>query len=216
MKKLKLLLPLFLAGLFIVSCGEKPNDNGHDTETIPEPVHIISVEQAELLYSDYTENRVDLIENAQNVDENGKPIPEDDPRYIPATRALYVDYKELKKYLKYIDQQAGAADVNVKNLRIYIGKYPDDSTPEEIGGKRPGSETVFLNPTTQFDFGEASFATQIGPKGDTIAVSVGSVLGKTKISGVGNLLFIQDGNVQSLAFDDLGQIPPPHSDKNDY
>jgi hypothetical protein len=218
MKTFKITIALLGTLLFLSSCVEKPNtddhadDGPHEGVELTPPANIIPVQKAELLYQDYGNNRVDLIQDAQNVDEEGKPIDPDDPRFVPATRALVIDYNMLKSYIAYIDQEAKDAKINVKSLRVYLGKYPDSSAV-----KRPGSETVFLNPTTIFNGNnEASFAIQNNPDGSTTAVSVGSVLGTAKIPGKSNFVLKQTGPIQSMAFDDMGQIPPPYSDKDDY
>lgn len=220
MKTFKSTIALLGTLLFLNACVEKPQDTNHNDDgphegvELKAPANIISVTQADTLYQEYGNNRVDLIQDAQNVDENGKPIDPDDARFVPATRALVVDYNMLKSYIAYIDQEAKDSKVTVKNLRIYLGKYPDVGT---YSGKRPGSETVFMNPTTVFDGGnEASFAIQNNADGSSTAVSVGSVLGTSKLPGKSNLVLKQTGPIQSLALDDMGQIPPPFSNKDDY
>ena len=220
MKTLKSTIALFGMLLLMSACGEKPNNNDdhdddhHEGEEVAAPANIITVVQADTLYQEYGNKRVDLIQNAQNVDENGEPIDPEDPRFVPATRALVIDYNTLKQYIHFIDQAAKDSKTSVKSMRIYLGKYPDKGS---ANGKRPGSETVFMNPTTIFDGGnEASFAIQTNADGTTTAVSVGSVLGTSQLSGKANLVLKQTGPIQSLALDDLGQIPPPNSNKEDY
>jgi hypothetical protein len=220
MKTLKSTIALFGMLLLLSACGEKPHNNDdhdddhHEGEEVAVPANIISVVQADTLYQEYGNKRVDLIQNAQNVDENGEPIDPEDPRFVPATRALVIDYNVLKAYIAFIDKEAKDSKTAVKSMRIYLGKYPDGGS---ASGKRPGSETVFMNPTTIFDGGnEASFAIQNNSDGTSTAVSVGSVLGTSQLSGKANLVLKQTGPIQSLALDDLGQIPPPYSDKEDY
>lgn len=220
MKTLKSTISLFGILLLLSACGEKPHNNDdhdddhHEGAEVAAPANIISVVQADTLYQEYGNKRVDLIQNAQNVDENGEPIDPEDPRFVPATRALVIDYNVLKAYIAFIDKEAKNSKVAVKSMRIYLGKYPDQGS---ANGKRPGSETVFMNPTTIFDGGnEASFAIQNNADGTSTAVSVGSVLGTSKLPGKSNLVLKQTGPIQSLALDDLGQIPPPNTDTNDY
>ncbi|MFT5751340.1 MAG: hypothetical protein ACI828_000515 [Flavobacteriales bacterium] len=220
MKTLKRTIALLGTLFFLSACAEKPQNDNHDDDgpneevELKAPANIISVTQADTLYQEYGSNRVGLIQNAQNVDKNGDLIDPDDARFVPATRALVVDYNLLKSYIAYIDQEAKDSKTTVKSLRIYLGKYPDNGYYSE---KKPGSETVFLNPTTIFDGGnEASFAIQNNSDGSSTAVSVGSVLGTSKLPEKSNLVLKQSGPIQSLALDDLGQIPPPYSDKDDY
>ncbi|RMB56552.1 hypothetical protein EAX61_14175 [Dokdonia sinensis] len=219
MKKLKLLLPLFLAGLFLVSCGEKPNDNGHDDdhsddgqgmEMVDPPKFIIPVHEADNLYLNYGNNRADFLEEVVN-----EQNPDLEEEYTP-TRFVTVDFDEMYQYMKFVKQQSDKAKIKPEGLRFYFGQIKSKGSK----GIDPGVETLFFNPTANFDGieGGISYAIKTDVSGNISAVTVGSIIdsSKTQQTQKGANLLLQ-GGIQSLAGNRGHLPPPPHpGDPDDY
>ncbi len=174
----RIAMRLSLLSLLILSSCENPKCNCDDElKEVEEPQNIISVQTADKLYKDYGTKRADLIERLENVTENGDTIPKEDKRYKKATRAIAMPYKQLKEYLKYIEQQADSAGVEIIDMRFYFGKYEDSLSNK----KNKGRETIFLNPTAEFTLADGkkdtvSYAIIKGKNGKKRAVMVGSIL----------------------------------------
>lgn len=220
MKTLKTLSFLLLSGLLTLSCGEQPTVTPTDDgggEPIAEPSSIISVQEAEALFTNYKNNRIPLIEAAQNVDADGEPLDPNDDNYLRATSSLSLTYSELQDYMKFIEQQAEKANTPITGLRIYFGQYGPKT------GKYPNTETVFLNPLMKYSGStgdithDVAFAIQdVG--GKHRAVPVGELIkGSTSQKGGTNLEMTIQGGVQSLAGNTWPRRPPPPKpDDPDY
>ena len=141
------------------------------------PNNIIPIKAADSLYTNYGNSRVSLIELAENITEDGDTIPKDDANYKKTTRYVSFSFSEMKKYMAYIEQQADSANIEVLQLRVYLGKY----------GKKPKNKhkaykgTVFFNPTAEFTLADGtkdtvSFAILNTAGGVKKAITVGSVL----------------------------------------
>ncbi len=216
MKKSKFLLPLFLAGVFLISCGEKPHDNGHDDddgqgeEMVDPPEFIIPIQKADNLYLNYGDNRADFLEEIVN-----EQNPDLDEKYTP-TRFVTVDFDEMYQYMTFVKQQSDKAKIKPEGLRFYFGQIKSKGSK----GIDPGVETLFFNPTATFEGidGEISYAIKTDVNGNISAVTVGSVIdsSKTQQTQKGANLLLQ-GGIQSLAGDDVHFPPPPiQNDPNDY
>lgn len=217
MKTIKLLALLFVSGLLTLSCGGEPQTSDHEEEPLAAPNSIITVQEAEALFTNYKNNRIPLIEEAQNIGENGEPLNPNDDNYLRATSSLSLTYSELQDYMKFIEQQAEKANTPITGLRIYFGQYGPKT------GKYPNAETVFLNPLMKYSGStgdithDVAFAIQdIG--GNPTAVPVGDIIkGKSNQKGGTNLEMIIQGSVQSLAGNDMPRRPPPPLPNNpDY
>lgn len=117
--------------LLMAGCKERPNPDvpSEPGQNIPAPKQIISNQEAKELFDSYGKTMVPYIEK----------IHEDQPEFIP-TRFISYDYKTLKDYLAYIEQEAKAAgNTEIGSIRIYLAAYPN-----------MGNNTVFLVPTTNF------------------------------------------------------------------
>lgn len=204
-----------LAGsLSITGCGEHSAERPSTEEephTIEAPSVIIPIEDAQELFDNYGKRRVPLIEEFQNVDEDGEAIDPESKGYVEATRSLSIDYKTLKDYMAFIESEASNAKTPITGLRIYLGLYGPK-------GYNPNAETVFLNPLMEYGKkgnirDDVSFAIQeIG--GNPTAVAVGNILGtfdkEEKAAGGTNLeMTLQSGPVQSLAGNKFPFRPPP-------
>ena len=199
MKTIKLLTLLFVSVIILEGCNEKP---AHPTEggSIPPPKIIIDVQEAEDMYHRYGKDIV--------------PILEKNNPNLKATRSLSIDYKTLKDYIAFIDQEAAAAnDTKISGLRIYFAKYEDS--------KNDGRATVFLNPIMEAGAigdlrDDVSFAIKT-ENGKSTAVPVGKLIKKpTTGSNRADLTMPIQNGVQSLAANDFPWSPPPNSDPDDY
>lgn len=146
LKRVANLLPiLVLLVSGITSC--KFNKEQEPTQ-LPEPApveapdQIISLAQAKIMYDAYGERRVGLIEKFEN-----EQSP--DKKFDVARFGSY-DYKTIKAYLSYIEQEAKKANVELSTLRFYFSNYPDQKNFEngkEI--KHPKQNSFFIIPTTK-------------------------------------------------------------------
>ena len=146
MKNLKRIHAKLCVGALIVcgfgSCEQKKEKT---PVTEPEPVEItspkqiVTVSQAKTMYDAYGERRVGLIEKYEN-----DLAPE---KKFDVARFGYYDYKTIKEYMNYIEQEAKKANVEISSLRFYFSNYPDKETFEdgrEI--KHPKQNSFFIIP----------------------------------------------------------------------
>lgn len=213
--KSNLILAQAIGCLFLfAACENKPCDCDDLTETsINVPANIIPLPAADSLYIEYGNNNVALLELAENVTEEGDTIPPEDAKYKKATRAVALPYKQLKEYLKYIEQQAVSAGVEIVDLRIYFGKYGKKVPHKDKKGK----ETVFLNPTAEFTLADGtkdtvSYAIVKAANGKYSAVMVGTLLNPKKEE----MSSEATEEVLSMSANKGQTIPPPYNQKNDF
>jgi len=131
MKTIKLLALLFVSAIILEGCNEKPAHPGEPTVggPIAPPKTIIDVQEAEDMYHRYGKDIA--------------PILEKNKSNFKATRSLSIDYKTLKDYIAFIEQEAAEANkTEITGLRIYFAKYEDS--------KNDGRATVFLNPIMEY------------------------------------------------------------------
>ena len=205
MKKITFLAVAFTATLLIVSCENKPcNCGDQETPVLGAPANIIPIAAADSLYQNYGNSRVPLIERAENITEEGDTIPKEDANYKQTTRYVSFSFKEMKKYMAYIEQQADSANIEILQLRVYLGKYGRKVKNKDKSNRG----TVFFNPAAEFVSADGtrdtvSFAIKKGAKGKYQAVTVGSVLD-------GSALDAEMGgqDIQSLS-ENIGHLAPP-------
>lgn len=213
MKKTTLVAAVLTAAFLITSC-EKPCDcEEAEMPILGAPANIIPLAQADSLYKNYGNSRVELIELAENITEEGDTIPKEDANYKKATRAVTMPYKAFKEYIAYIEKQADSAGVEIAEMRFYFGKYKNDFPQSD----KKGRATLFLNPAAEFTLSD-------GTK-DTVSYAiVTGVDGKKRAEMVGDILNSKDGElavedgetIESMSGDDVGLIPPPYQDENDF
>lgn len=155
---------LSLLLLSMISCQDKSKKNGDEkpteeepkTEMVKAPEGIISLSEAKSIYTNYTENRVGIIEDYE---QRTHQAPD-----FKAARYADFDYETIKQYIAYIDQEAEKAGVEkVTKLRVYFANYPDE---EIFGGKKvvhPRQNTLFMVPTLNQEGQNYGFF--IGPDG---------------------------------------------------
>lgn len=214
MKLLNLMIPLTMMALVLVDCkgnhtnNEEDGNNGPPTIVVVDrPDMAIELDEAIALYQNYGTNRVGLIEGFE------EELGEVDN--YQATRSLTFNFKELRQYMDYVEQEAQSAGTDILGLRVYLGQYDTKNSPH------PNAETVFFNPTMKKGDNEVSFAIQ-NQNGNPTAVPVGQLQdyleeikkGQFKTPGKANLVFIQD-DVTSLAGNFGHRRPPPRSGDDD-
>ena len=136
--------------LFISCTGETGTKS--DGEAVKPPEQIISEEDAAKLFQGYTDSREACAIAAQDSAAQAS--------FIPA-RYTEFDFKVIKDYIKYIEQEAKAVDTEIETLRIYYAVYPKDK------GDRSNKTTVFLVPAADFNGENKAF--QIGMIGERAA-----------------------------------------------
>ena len=145
--------------------SEDPGEGQQDTlaVTVPAPKDIIAIDEAQKLYDTYSERRVPLIERFE--------IPDGESGPFNAARFTSFDYKTLKEYLAFIEQEAAGANVDITSLRLYFGNYPADS------GQKSGNtvssarrNTIFIVPTLEKNGEDFGFYIQTGEDGKREAV----------------------------------------------
>ncbi|GGG38045.1 hypothetical protein GCM10011344_43600 [Dokdonia pacifica] len=213
MKLLNFMIPITMMALVLVDCKGDHTNNEDDGNTGPPTVVVverpdmaIELGEAIALYQNYGANRVGLIESFE--EELG------DVDNYQATRSLTFNFKELRQYMDYVEQEAKTAGTDILGLRVYLGQYDTKNSPH------PNAETVFFNPTMKKGDNEVAFAIQ-NQNGNPTAVPVGVLqdyylkTGKIKTPGKANLVFIQD-DITSLAGNHGGRRPPPPHEDDDY
>ena len=140
-----------LAMTLILSMGcEQEKEARSEEGPVDPPKQIISIEDAATLFKEYTEGRVPHVVAALDSTEQES--------FVPA-RYTDFDYKVIKEYIAYIEQEAKAAKKDIKTLRIYYGVYPSDK------GDKSKKATVFLVPST--DFNGENMAFQVSRVGES-------------------------------------------------
>ncbi len=138
------------------SCVEqtkKSDPYSSSGEEVKAPEQIVSLEQAKKMYDTYTERRAPLIQKYEDSINMGRSE-------FDVARYTYYDYKTIKQYLAYVEQEAALAGVEISTLRFYFSNYPDEPTFED--GRRvihPRQNSFFILPTLQKDGEEFGFYT---------------------------------------------------------
>lgn len=139
MKNFKSILGFLSLLIFVTSCQEKPKENTTSEEEntpptadIKAPEQLLGIKEADILYRNYTNRRVQNI-IAVETQETG------DKDFNP-TRFVDFDYNTLKNYISFIEQEANKSGTSIDSLRIYYGNYGNYKKPNER------HNTVFLLP----------------------------------------------------------------------
>ncbi len=160
MTKIKRKFSSCLSAIFIlslsISCNEdikKSDSDSSSGKEVRPPKQIVSLEQAKKMYDTYTERRVPLIQKYEDSINMGRSE-------FDVARYTYYDYKTIKHYLAYVEQEATLAGVEISTLRFYFSNYPDEPTFQD-GRKviHPRQNSFFILPTLQKDGEEFGFYT---------------------------------------------------------
>ncbi len=179
--------------LGIAGCDGFKTDNG-DAAEIDAPAQIIPIPLAKDLYDNYSMHRVPIIEFYEDSIRNKKRDqaymqqqykPKDDGQAddvknntsitqtgFTAARFVSYDYKTIKNYLKFIEQEADAANIEISTLRFYFSNYPDSKTlPKREKKINPKKNSIMISPTTTNPKGEDFlFYIDVGDKGERKAM----------------------------------------------
>ncbi len=159
---------LFATTLILLSCGERSaEENNAKTAEVEPPEQIISIEEAQDMYKNYTDRRAPLIQKF----EDSINMSQKDTSKFDVARYTYYDYKTIKQYLEYIEQEAAKAGVEISTLRFYYSNYPDKATFSD-GSEviHPRQNSFFIQPTLNENGEEYGFYTEDGEEGEKRAV----------------------------------------------
>ena len=221
MKNLKTLLlsGSYILLLTLIGCAERTSDA--DAKTQPQvdpPQQIISLEEAKKMYEMYGDRRVSMIQRF----EDSVNISKRDTAKFDVARYTFYDYKTIKQYLAYIEQEAAKTGVEISTIRFYYSNYPDQE--KFANGKpivHPRQNSFFIIPALESDGEQYAFTIEgekvvllngqlepYEPKGQ------GSIQNHTKKSYAGVLSvvnfespFYANG---STILNEGNAAPPPH------
>ena len=140
--------PLLLAGgiLTLASCGQQGGQQDgqqaqpEQTREVAAPEQIISLETARGYYANYSERRAMLIRHYEDSINLARGIKDS----FPVARYVAFDYKVIKEYMAYIEQEAAKVGTEPSTLRIYFANYPDEAKYDH-----PRQNSLFLIPTAE-------------------------------------------------------------------
>ena len=182
--------------LAALGCNEQTNEKPknpiqEDKKTVKPPNEIIAISEAKSMYESYEKRRVPLIQQYEDSINTEKGIKKE----FDVGRFVYYDYKTIKQYLAYIEQEAADANVEISTLRLYYSNYPDEEVflNSKTTIKHPRQNSLMLSPT--YNDGERDFLFYIaqGPEGKQ-AVPLNNSF--ETIKGYGN---INDTNTKAYA-----------------
>ncbi len=171
---MKILKTLLLLGSYIllmafIGCAERSSDAEAKTQPqVEPPQQIISLEEAKKMYDMYGERRVSMIQHY----EDSVNISKRDTAKFDVARYTYYDYKTIKQYLAYIEQEAAKAGVEISSLRFYYSNYPDEKTfADGTPVIHPRQNSIFIIPALNQKGEEFAFLTEeTGQAGEKRAV----------------------------------------------
>lgn len=227
MKNLKSLLSLslLLTTLLFTACGEQSakSEEVEKRVAVDPPEQIISIEEAKSMYDNYTERRAGMIQKF----EDSINIRRKDTAQYDVARYTYYDYKTIKQYLAYIEQEAQKAGVEISSLRFYYSNYPDQE--KFANGKpivHPRQNSFFIIPALEVDGDQYAFTTEDTGDGKKRAVLLNMQLEpiepdgmsefyrRTDKSFAGILSVVNYTNAAyangSTALNEGNAAPPPH------
>lgn len=159
-KSLFSLFLIFAISLTLFNCREIDKDGNPQDKPVEAPTEIVSIDEARTMYKAYGDRRVPLIQHYEDsidgysnedkiqqkqMEQNNQADPNDpNGERFDVARYVHWDYKTIKKYLKYIEQEAEAADVEISTLRFYFSNY--DENPENV---HPRQNSIMISPTLE-------------------------------------------------------------------
>lgn len=142
-QKLLTLVVVFILFAFLSSCQEEQKKEIVTEKIIP-PEQIIPISEAKSLHANYTERRLPLIQKYEDSINRERGIAKN----FNASRYVSYDYKTIKQYLTFIENEAAKADVDISTLRFYFSNYPDkhffDNKDSIV---HPRQNSIMLSPT---------------------------------------------------------------------
>ncbi|NJB37376.1 hypothetical protein [Croceivirga sp. JEA036] len=141
---------LFLAMLFVASCAETPKkektpeqekitEQEPTTKMVSAPKQIISIEEADQLFTNYTERRANAILKMELAEQAAE-----EKEFVP-TRFVTFDINVLKEYIAFVEQEGKKGGTQVDSLRVYLGNYGKNKE----SWKKKKRNTVFFVPAAK-------------------------------------------------------------------
>jgi hypothetical protein len=209
--------------LTLFSCREIDKEGPKD-EHVDAPTEIVTVADASKLYNTYEKRRVELIQKYEDsidgYSNDGKTRQEqnaldteqdpNDPNgeRFDVARYVYWDYETIKNYLKYVEQEAKAADIEISTLRFYFSNNPENDN----SAVHPRQNSIMITPTLHRNDREYIFSIDeegASPRPILLSDSFGQL--KDDEKGMGT---IDDNNDQTYAsfipFSSLGVAAPTY------
>ncbi|MFS4456105.1 hypothetical protein [Maribacter sp. 2304DJ31-5] len=170
--------------LFIgfINCKERSTDQHGKNNEVVAPAQIIPIAQAESFYDNYTKRRVKLIEkyedsinNSKTHDQKNQMIDAVKPKdSFIAARYVSYDYKTIKQYMDYVEQEAKKANVDITSLRFYFSNYPNKEKFDN-GDKirHPRQNSIMISPALEKNGNEFLFyiANLAGQQNEAVLLS---------------------------------------------
>lgn len=194
--------------------GQKEKPQKEDSKVVEAPKNIITLEQADAIYANYTNHRIPAIENYET---QQRAVSEK----FEAARFVDFDYQTIKNYIAFIDQEAAKAGVKkVTKLRLYFANYPSKNKFNDGENvKHPRQNSIFMLPTLAKDNGDYGFYIDYNGKPKLVSdwkmdfYKDKELSKKTKAGFIPNFSFganIKEG--QSLTLNRGNGGPPPTGD----
>ncbi|MCP4976153.1 MAG: hypothetical protein GY931_08330 [Maribacter sp.] len=194
-KSKKFLLRLVVLSIFvfgITSCVDKA-EKEKERAPVPAPEQIVKIDEAKEMYNRYADRRVPLIQryedsiNRSGIDDkmqqrqkNQEQNKADEgPAKFDVARYVYYDYKTIQNYMKFIEQQAEAANVDISTLRFYFSNYSEDDK-----NIHPRQNSIMISPALKKDNREYIFYIDDSDPQNPKPVLLGDNFGPVK-SGMG-------------------------------
>jgi len=140
---------LLLSGALasLASCGQQnqPPQQPEKTQEAAAPDQIIPLETAREYYQNYSDRRAPLIARYEDSINRTRDIKDS----FPVARYVAFDYKVIKQYMAYIEQEAARVGADISGLRIYFANNPD-----EARFTHPRQNSLFLIPTVEAEGGQ--------------------------------------------------------------
>ena len=158
----KLLSPCITLIIILFSFSSCEEKDKKEPPTVLAPEQIVEVDQAKEMYDRYTDRRVPLIQHyedsidrahydskiLQHKKAKSKAIDSNSDKKFDVARYVSYDYKTIKQYLAYIEQEAKKANVEISSLRFYFSNYPDKSFFDNKDSVlHPRQNSLLLSPT---------------------------------------------------------------------
>lgn len=178
MKNTKKVAPLLLGSMFLFlgACQPKPKkEKPHEEprERVKPPEQIISLEESKSLFDNYSRNRAGVIENYEM-----ERHPKEE---FHVARFVSWDYKTLKQYMAFIEQEAKDAEVDISELRFYFANYPDKKDfPDKERIEHARQNSIFILPAMEVDGKDYGFYIGDDGKAKLVKDAVGE-------KGIGNI-----------------------------
>ncbi|MBS9462970.1 hypothetical protein KIM67_11155 [Flagellimonas sp. 389] len=201
MKNTKKAAPFLLVFILLLlgACQPKQKENPKEEpeeepkEHVEPPKQIISLTESKSLYDNYGTNRVEAIQQYEmttNRDENFKP-----------SRFTSFDYKTMKQYMAFIEQEAEAANVDISTLRFYFATYPNKRRfPDGQRVVHPRQNSLFMLPTMKVKGLDYGFYIGADGKAKLVKDAVG-------INGVQDSIQQANGTAQASFMPSLTTAP---------